>query len=118
MDEEARQNERVKKYQITIAQSMQLGTDIQQVLGNEKITDWVTREWLYICALDGMSAEQLTSMIENKRNLLQIKKERLDYLRERLTRTDILKRELEALKLEVRQACNETRYQRKYLNAV
>ena len=80
MDEEARQNERVKKYQITIAQSMQLGTDIQQVLGNEKITDWVTREWLYICALDGMSAEQLTSMIENKRNLLQIKKERLDYL--------------------------------------
>lgn len=36
MDEEARQNERVKKYQITIAQSMQLGTDIQQVLGNEK----------------------------------------------------------------------------------
>lgn len=45
MDEEARQNERVKKYQITIAQSMQLGTDIQQVLGNEKITDWVTREY-------------------------------------------------------------------------
>ncbi len=110
MAEEVKQRDpraEVRRRQIEIAKSMKVQPEILDIL--EKVEEWQNREWLYICALDGLPAEQIRKMQEGKASIGQIRKTRLDFLREQLVRTDPFQDRLEKLQQEVRDVCKESR---------
>ncbi|CUX28244.1 MAG TPA: hypothetical protein DIW17_00755 [Clostridiales bacterium] len=108
--EEIRPEERVKKQQLAIASSMKVEKAVLYVLNT--VADWHVREWLYICAVDGMPAEQLKNFAETKTNVLEIKKERMVFLRDRYVQTDPLQLKIETLQKEVQEVCQESRQAR------
>ena len=58
------QKDIVRQRQIEIAKSMKVKPDILDILN--KVEEWQNREWLYICALDGMPTEQIRTLQESK----------------------------------------------------
>lgn len=106
MSREAHERE-VRERQIKIARGMKVNEEILAVL--EKVEKWQNREWLYICALDGMSVDQIRELQETNATTGKIRKARMDYLRDKCVRTDLLQKEVESLHKEVREVCNESR---------
>lgn len=101
------QKEIVRQRQIEIARSMKVKPEILEILG--KVEEWQNREWLYICALDGMSAEEIAALQHINASTGQIRKARLDHLRKMCTQTDLFQNKLEVLQKEVQEVCKESR---------
>jgi hypothetical protein len=110
MAEEITPQEMVKKQQLAIAASMKIQQEILNIL--DKIEEWHVREWLYICAVDGMSAEKIMELAETKASVRQIRKARMEYLRNRCVQTDMLQIKIETLHKEVQEVCQESRQTR------
>lgn len=113
MGEEMTQSEMVRRSQLAIAKGMKINSDAIKII--EDIKDWAAREWLYICALDGMDLKKLTDS-SMKMTLSQVKKKREEYLRGKYGDTAELRAannkmhmELEKLQSEVKETCDESR---------
>lgn len=113
--EEISQAEKVKRSQLAIAKSMQVSDADMKVL--ESVQEWTVREWLYVCALDGINLKEfLGSFGKSKVTAEQIKKKRTESLKKRLSGTEtVTMQDLRNLKDEVKSACEESR---KVRNAV
>lgn len=103
MAEEMSQEERVKNHQVSIAKSMKVHRDVLEVLQN--VQEWHIREWLYVCGLDEMPAEQIRMLAEENASLTKIKKARKDFLRNRWTNTGHLEQQVEQMREEVTSVC-------------
>ena len=113
--EEISQAEKVKRSQLAIAKSMQVSDADLKVL--ESVQEWTVREWLYVCALDGIDLKEfLGAFGKSKVTAEQIKKKRTESLIKRLSGTEtVTMQDLRNLKDEVKSACEESR---KVRNAV
>lgn len=113
--EEISQAEKVKRSQLAIAKSMQVSDGDLKVL--ESVQEWTVREWLYVCALDGIDLKEfLGALGKSKVTAEQIKKKRTEFLKKRLSGTEtVTMQDLRNLKDEVKSACEESR---KVRNAV
>lgn len=96
------QEERVMQHQIAIAEAMKVKPEILQIL--QKVGKWEIREWLYICAVDGMDYEQIRQLAEKSVTVADIREIR----RKRLTDNQLVTG-LHALEEEVRTACQENK---------
>lgn len=95
------QEERVLQHQLAIAEAMKVSPEIQAVL--QKIPRWEIREWLYICAVDGMECEQI-GRLASERSVAKIQEARKNYFaKSKVTEG------LRALEQEVRTVCQENR---------
>lgn len=101
------QKDIVRQRQIEIAKSMKVKPDILDILN--KVEEWQNREWLYICALDGMPTEQIRTLQESKATTGQIRKARMDHLQNICVKTDLFQKNVESLQKEVREVCRESR---------
>lgn len=97
---EQSQEERVLQHQLAIAEAMKVKPEILEVL--RLIEKWEIREWLYICALDGMDCAQIKKLAEG--TVADIKAARKE-----LSGGNILLKELHALEAEVKTVCQENR---------
>ena len=80
--EEINQAEKVKRSQLAIAQSMQISEAALKVL--DSVQEWTVREWLYVCALDGIDLKEMTNT-KGRLTVDRIKEKRTDYLTEKLS---------------------------------
>lgn len=104
---EASQAERVRQHQLAVAKSMGLPPAVLEVLG--KVEDWKLREWLYICALDGFPAERIGECARGGTDVAALCRIREEFWQKRCARTDDLRKDVESLGREVRQASQESR---------
>ena len=107
--EEINQAEKVKRSQLAIAQSMQISEDALKVL--DSVQEWTVREWLYVCALDGIDLKEMTNT-KGRLTVDQIKEKRTEYLTEKLSHSQADKKvihDFEKLQKDVRNACEESR---------
>lgn len=79
MEKEMTQAERVRQSQLTIARGMKVLPESLKVL--EDVRDWTAREWLYICALDGVDIKQLVNNSKGKLTVTYIKNAEMISLR-------------------------------------
>ncbi len=112
---EASQTERVRQHQLAVARSMGVPPAVLEVLG--KAEDWKLREWLYICALDGFPAERLGEYAKGGTDVATLCRIREEFWRERCARTDDLRKDVESLGREVRQASLESKAAREAVEA-
>lgn len=112
---EASQTERVRQHQIAVAKSMGLPPAVLEVLG--KVEDWKLREWLYICALDGFSVEKLGECAKGGTDVATLCRIREEFWQKRYARTDDLRKDVETLGREVRQASMESKAAREAVEA-
>lgn len=103
MAEEISQEERVKNHQVAIAKSMKVNKDILPIL--QAVKEWHIREWLYICGLDGMPAEQIQSLVESNASVTKIRKARIDFLQSLWKNTDQIEQQVMKMKNEVTAVC-------------
>ena len=107
--EEINQAEKVKRSQLAIAQSMQISEDALKVL--DSVQEWTVREWLYVCALDGIDLKEMTNT-KGRLTVDRIKEKRTEYLTEKLSHSQADKKvihDFEKLQKDVRNACEESR---------
>ncbi len=107
MAEETGQSEKVKQNQLAIARSMQVQPPAIKAL--EEAKEWQAREWLYICALDGMKAETIGRLAKAGATAMEIQKARMGFLRDKYGQTDTLQKDIDRLKAEVEKTCRESR---------
>ena len=66
------------------------------------------REWIYICAMEGMNETQLKTL--QTASVRKIQKSRKDFLQEKFSSADgVLQKEVEQLQLEVQQVAKDSR---------
>lgn len=107
MDEEMNQEERVKNHQVSIARSMKVNKDVLDILQN--IREWHIREWLYVCGLDEMPAEQIRALAEGNASVVKIKKARKEFLKNLWTDMGDLEQQVEQMREEVTSVCAASR---------
>ena len=106
MSEEKSQEEKVRQNQVEMARSMKVNPGILEIL--EQTEDWIVREWLYICAMEGMNETQLKTL--QTASVRKIQKNRKDFLQEKFSSADgALQKEVEQLQLEVQQVAKDSR---------
>ena len=106
MSEEKSQEEKVRQNQVEMARSMKVKTGILEIL--EQTEDWIVREWIYICAMEGMNETQLKTL--QTASVRKIQKSRKDFLQEKFSSADgVLQKEVEQLQLEVQQVAKDSR---------
>lgn len=110
METEMTQAERVRQSQLALARGMKLMPENLKVL--EKVSDWITREWLYVCALDGMDIKQISES-DGQLTVKQIRMKREEYFREKFGNSKDLYDNLEQLQHEVEKTCKENRQVKK-----
>ena len=81
MSEEKSQEEKVRQNQVEMARSMKVKTGILEIL--EQTEDWIVREWIYICAMEGMNETQLKTL--QTASVRKIQKSRKDFLQEKFS---------------------------------
>lgn len=113
MDEEMNQEERVRNHQVSIARSMKVNKDVLDILQN--IKEWHIREWLYVCGLDGMPAEQIRTLAEGNASVTKIKKARKDFLKNLWTDMGDLEQRVEQMREEVTSVCAASRETRSFI---
>lgn len=114
MEAEMTHGERVRQSQLAIAKGMKIPPENMKVL--EKVKDWIAREWVYVCALEGMNIRELVDSAEGKLTVSYIRKRREEYFREKYVQeSESMHSELEELQKEVEKTCEESR---KVRNAV
>lgn len=91
--------EHVLENQIVIARSMGMENEIVIFLQEQK--DWKRREWFYICALDGMTSSDLKRLDEEKATISQIRKSRIEFLKNLYMSRDDLSDEISKMKKEI-----------------
>lgn len=91
--------EHVLENQIVIARSMGMENEIVMFLQEQK--DWKRREWFYICALDGMTSSDLKKLDEEKATISQIRKSRIEFLKNLYISRDDLSDEISKMKKEI-----------------
>lgn len=91
--------EHVLENQIVIARSMGMENEIVMFLQEQK--DWKRREWFYICALDGMTSSDLKKLDEEKATISQIRKSRIEFLKNLYMSRDDLSDEISKMKKEI-----------------
>lgn len=111
MEKEMTQAERVRQSQLTIARGMKVLPESLKVL--EDVRDWTAREWLYICALDGMDIKQLVKNSNGRLTVTYIKKCRGDFFENKYADPEKLRTEMEQMQKEVKETCEESRRVRK-----
>ena len=84
MSEEKSQEEKVRQNQVEMARSMKVNLGILEIL--EQTEDWIVREWLYICAMEGMNETQLKTL--QTASVRKIQKNRKDFLQEKFSLAD------------------------------
>lgn len=89
----------VLENQIVIARSM--GMENEQVLFLQEQKDWKRREWFYICAVDGMTISELQKLDEEKATISQIRKSRIEFLKNLYMTRDNLSEEISRMKQEI-----------------
>ena len=106
MSEEKSQEEKVRQNQVEMARSMKVKPGILEIL--EQTEDWIVREWIYICALEGMNEKQLKEL--QTASVRKIQKNRREFLQEKFSSADgTLQKEVEQLQLEVQQVAKDSR---------
>ena len=111
MEKEMTQAERVRQSQLTIARGMKVLPESLKVL--EDVRDWTAREWLYICALDGVDIKQLVNNSKGKLTVTYIKKCRDDFFESKYAAPEKLQTDMEQMQREVKETCEESRRVRK-----
>lgn len=106
--EQSRQAEVIKRYQLSVAQNMGIKNEMLEVLGKQEVTEWIKREWLYICALDGMDVKTLHEMLSEEVNIEIIKEKREAFWHQKLQQSDEILREFETLRTEIEEAKRES----------
>lgn len=99
--------EKLLENQLRIAESMKVKPEILEIL--KKVEAWQKREWLYICALDGMPVEQIRALQESRASTLKIRKAKQEFISEKYAQTDLLQKNVESLQKEVQSAFRESR---------
>ena len=84
MSEEKSQEEKVRQNQVEMARSMKVNLGILEIL--EQTEDWIVREWLCICAMEGMNETQLKTL--QTASVRKIQKNRKDFLQEKFSLAD------------------------------
>lgn len=107
MAEEMSQEERVKSHQVSIAKSMKVDKEILDILQN--IKEWHIREWLYVCGLDGMPAEQIRTLAEGNASVTKIKKARKDFLKNLWVDMGDLEQQVVQMREEVTSVCTASK---------
>ena len=79
----------------------------------EDVRDWTAREWLYICALDGVDIKQLVNNSKGKLTVTYIKKCRDDFFESKYAAPEKLQTDMEQMQREVKETCEESRRVRK-----
>ena len=106
MSEEKSQEEKVRQNQVEMARSMKVKPGLLEIL--EQTEDWIVREWIYICALEGMNEKQLKEL--QTASVRKIQKNRREFLQEKFSSADgTLQKEVEQLQLEVQQVAKDSR---------
>lgn len=99
---ELSQEERVLQHQLAMAEAMKVKPEILDVL--RQVSKWEIREWLYICALDGMDYTRIEKLAAGHPTVAVIRKERKEWgMGSQLTDR------LRTLEEEVRTVCQENR---------
>lgn len=111
MEKEMTQAERVRQSQLTIARGMKVLPESLKVL--EDVRDWTAREWLYICALDGVDIKQLVNNSKGKLTVTYIKKCRDDFFESKYAAPEKLQTDMEQMQREVKETCEKSRRVRK-----
>lgn len=114
MEAEVTHAERVRQSQLAIAKGMKIPPENMKVL--EKVKDWIAREWIYVCALEGINIRELVDSAEGKLTVSYIRERREKYFKEKYVQESrSMHSELEELQKEVEKTCEESR---KVRNAV
>lgn len=96
------QEERVLQHQLAMAEAMKVKPEILDVL--RQVSKWEIREWLYICAVDGMDHTRIGKLAAGHPTVASIRKERGEWV----TGNRIMDG-LRTLEKEVRTVCQESR---------
>lgn len=111
MEAEVTHAERVRQSQLALAEGMKISPENLKVL--EKVGDWKAREWMYVCALDGMNIKEILEKSSDKLTVSYIKKKRGEYFRSKYVtsaeETKKMRANLEELQREVEKTCEESR---------
>lgn len=102
-----RNQEKLLETQLRIAECMKVNQESIDIL--RKVDVWQKREWLYVCALDGMPADKIRVLQESKASTLQIRKAKQDFLSEKYAKSDALQKNVESLQREVQAVFKESR---------
>lgn len=91
--------ENVMENQIIIAKSMGMENELVVFLQGQK--DWKRREWFYLCAVDGMTISELQKLDEEKATIGQIRKNRIEFLKNLYMNRDDISKEISRMKQEI-----------------
>ena len=91
--------EQVLENQIVIARSM--GMENELILFFQEQKDWKRREWFYLCAVDGMTISDLKRLDEEKATIGQIRKSRIEFLKNLYMSRDDISKEISKMKQEI-----------------
>lgn len=89
----------VLENQIVIARSM--GMENELILFFQEQKDWKRREWFYLCAVDGMTISDLKKLDEEKATIGQIRKSRIEFLKNLYMSRDDISKEISKMKQEI-----------------
>lgn len=103
--------EKIRESQLAIAKGMNVLPENLELI--EKVKDWIIREWVYVCALDGMNIQEILGSSE-KLTVSYIRKSREEYFREKYAplESGLMHSELENLQKEVEKTCEESKKMR------
>ena len=96
----------VLENQIVIARSM--GMENEMVLFLQEQKDWKRREWFYICAVDGMTISELQKLDEEKATISQIRKSRIEFLKNLYMSRDDISKEISKMKQDIDQTTKQS----------
>lgn len=105
--------EHVLENQIVIARSMGMENELVLFLQGQK--DWKRREWFYVCALDGMTISDLQKLDEEKATISQIRKSRIEFLKNLYMSRDNLSEEISRMKQEIEETAEQSSRLRKLI---
>lgn len=104
MAEEIRKSE-VKEFHMKVAQSLRAEPEIMTVLSQTK--DDLTRLWLTVCLMDGMSKDSVIDLTGV--NISKIQSVRNEYLKKKYMQSDALYQTVEGLKEQVAEELQESK---------
>lgn len=113
MEAEMTQAERIRQSQLALARGMKILPGDLKIIG--QIEDWTAREWVYVCALDGMDIKQFAEEKAEKLSVNYLKKRREEYFRKKYASAGTekvphdLQKTLEVMQKEVEKTCKESR---------